>query len=139
MASENFVHLPAYILSAEYLLGGLIRASPFPFADAHERVNQKNAEIAPVLYPIVPFKDTVGHNRWVGAWMIATGMCWCLPNTRARTATLALSLFWTSAGAWSQWKVGMPYWLPVVNFSLSWIAWYAESHYEQSQSILEQY
>lgn len=115
--------LPALLLSAEYLLGGLIRVSPIPFSAAHSRVRAKNAQIAPILHPLVPFKDVDAHNIYVGAWMILTGILWGWPGSRGSLVTLGCSLFWTGAGAYSQWRAGMPFWLPVVNFGVSWVAW----------------
>lgn len=124
---SNLKHVPAFILSAEYLLGGFVRVSPWPFPGVHDRVCRKNAKITPVLYPIVPFKNVKSHNRWVGAWMMATGILWANPSTRRSPITLGLSLFWTAAGAYSQWRTGMPFWLPVVNFILSLVVWQVES------------
>jgi hypothetical protein len=115
--------IPTVVLSAEYLLGGLLRVSSWPFPNLHKRVLQKNTDIAPILYPIVPFQDVKIHSRWVGSWMIITGLLWASTSTRGSLMTLGLSLFWTSAGAYSQWKAGMPFWLPCVNFVLSLVVW----------------
>lgn len=115
--------IPAFLLSAEYLFGGLLRVSSWPFPELHERVLRKNAVIAPILYPIVPFRGVQSHNRWVGSWMIVTGLLWAYPVTRGSLATLGLSLFWTGAGAYSQWRAKMPFGLPVVNFMLSFVVW----------------
>ena len=125
--------IPAIVLAAEYILGGLVRASPFPFAAAHERVVRKNASIAPLLYPIIPFRDVENHNRWVGGWMIITGLLWAYPQTRSSLATLGLSLFWTGAGWYSQSRAGMPYWLPVVNFTLSFLVWWLANKRPRSE------
>lgn len=116
--------IPAIILAAEYILGGLVRASRIPFASAHERVIKKNASIAPLLYPIVPFEDVKNHNRYVGVWMIATGLLWANPESRLWLPTLGLSLFWTGAGWYSQARAGMSYWLPVTNFALSFVVYW---------------
>lgn len=116
MADSSFIKsIPAAILSFEFFFGGVGRVSPFPFRRLHEHINIKNASIAPILYPVVPFKDVKNHNRWVGAWMIATGALLALPNTRGEIYTLGLVLFWTVAGAYSQSRARMPFWLPVCN------------------------
>lgn len=125
--SSYLLQLPAIILAGEFILGGLLRASSFPFKTAHEQVLQKNIKITPILYPIVPFTDVVWHNRWVGGWMIATGTLLAHPRTRARLTTLGLVLFWTGAGAYSQAKADMPYWVPVVNAALGILVWSIEN------------
>lgn len=130
MASTNhyLLQLPAIVLSAEFLLGGIGRASPFPFRSLHQRICKKNESIAPVLFPVVPFKDVLRHNRWVGTWMIVTGFLLAYPKTRGSIPTLGCVLFWTGAGAYSQRKCNMPYWLPVVNATLGVIVWWIENH-----------
>lgn len=130
-------HLPALLLATEYLFGGLVRISSFPFPSIHDQVNRKNTSIVPILYPIVPFKTVDAHNKWVGAWMMATGVLWAHPATRGSLATLGLSLFWTSAGAYSQRRASMPFWLPIVNFGLSWVAWWVENRSKEDGVRLE--
>lgn len=65
--------------------------------------------------------------------MIATGLLWAYPVTRSSSATLGLSLFWTGAGAYSQWKAGMPFWLPIVNFILSFVVRSVENRTRRDQ------
>lgn len=130
--------VPAFVLSAEFILGGFLRVFSWPFPELHERVLRKNAVIAPILYPVVPFRGVEGHNKWVGSWMIATGLLWAYPVTRGSSATLGMSLFWTGAGAYSQWKAKMPFWLPVVNFMLSFVVWTIQNKVQEDQkTILE--
>lgn len=112
------MNLFAWILTAEYLLGGTLRLSN------HPRVVSKNTTIAPILYPLIPFREVRAHNLYVGAWMVLTGVLWGIPATRGWLGTLGLSLFWTGAGAWSQARAEMPFWLPIVNMGVSFGAWW---------------
>lgn len=130
--------VPRAILSAEFVFGGWVRVSSWPFKSINAQANRKNAVIAPILYPLVPFRDAVGHNRWVGAWMIGTGVLLASRTWARSKATLALVLFWTSAGAWSQRKADMSYWLPIVNFSLGWLVWWIENR-DQSEARRTEY
>lgn len=123
----NVSGIPAIVLSAEFILGGWIRASPWPLRAAHDRVCQKNIRIVPILYPVVPFNDVTRHNVWVGTWMLVTGTLLASRACRGSKATLALVLFWTGAGAYSQWRAKMPFWLPICNTLLSVTVWWIEN------------
>lgn len=125
--------LPAMILTLEYFLGGLPRLSSIPFARMHRRIHQKTLKTAPHLAPVFPFTDTRSNKtvRWhmyfVGALMLLEGLLLALPRTRTTMPTFALSLFLPAAGAWSQKKAGLPFWLPITNFSLGLVVYYLES------------
>ena len=115
------------IISAQLLLGGIVRVSPWPFRAAHEQVLEKNSTIAPLVYPLVPFKDAIRHTRWVGSWFVVTGLALALPQTRGSIATLGLVLFWTGILAYSDRKANLPYWLPVCNAVLACAGWWARN------------
>lgn len=125
--ASYLVHLPSYVLSTEFLLGGIVRLSPFPFREAHTDVIEKNTTIAPLLYPLIPFRDVHSHNAYVGTWMLVTGAVWGLKRTRGSLGTLGLSLFWSSILLYSQVKAGMDLILPSVNLGLGLIAWWLEN------------
>lgn len=130
-STTNYLtQVPVVVLSAEFLLGGIARVSSFPFHSLHQRVCVKNERIAPVLYPVIPFRDVPRHNRWVGTWMTATGVLLAYPATRGTLLTLGLVLFWTGAGAYSQRKCNMPYWLPIVNATLGMVVWLLENRFK---------
>ncbi|KAF4552339.1 Hypothetical protein D9617_10g073200 [Elsinoe fawcettii] len=126
MSPSIIRQIPAILLSLEFLLGGIGRLGPVPFPALHARVTAKNQCIAPLLYPLIPFKDVERHNLWAGAWMCFTGLLLAVPGTRGTTGTLGLVLFWTGAGAWSQKRAGMPFWLPMVNAGLGGVVWGVE-------------
>ena len=125
------VHLPSYILSTEFILGGLVRLSPFPFRAAHADVVAKNTAVAPLLYPLIPFKDAKGHNVYVGTWFLLAGTLWGLRRTRGSLGTLGLSLFWSGVLAYSSAKAGMDVWLPIANLGLGLGAWWLENQSER--------
>lgn len=112
------------ILSLEYFLGGVPRVSAFPLERMHIRMHQRTLETAPHLAPVFPFTDTRSnktvrwHMRVVGSLMILEGLLLAMPRTRANSITFVLGLFLPAAGVWSQMKAGLPYWLPVINFTL---------------------
>ncbi|KAI1851778.1 hypothetical protein JX265_011013 [Neoarthrinium moseri] len=125
--------LPAYVLVVEYFLGGIPRLSPVPLRALHERIRDKSRRTAPHLRPVFPFPPRGGSDadvrhqmRCIGALMVATGLLLALPATRGSPVTLALECFLTGAGAWSQMRAGLVYWLPCVNFVLAWVVWAME-------------
>lgn len=122
-----FAQIPAVILSTEFFLGGVVRLSSWPFRDAHEQVCRKNAVMAPILYPVVPFTDVTWHNRWVGTWLLITGALVASKDTRRSRGTLALQLFWSGALGYSQWKAGSTFWLPGFNIALGLVVWWIEN------------
>ena len=128
MAQEAYlVHIPAYILSAEFILGGIVRLSPFPFQSAHADIITQNRVIAPLLYPLIPSKDATSQSTYVGSWFLLTGAIWGLRSTRGRLGTLGISLFWSSFLVYTHSKLGLDIWLPVANVGLGVGAWWLES------------
>lgn len=120
------VHIPALILSIEFFIAAAGRLVP-ALRTLHGRVYRKAQRTAPTLHPVIPFKDDVKrHMRYVGAWLLLTGVMLLLPFTRGSRATLGLVLFWTGAGAWSQWKCGMPYRVPILNAGLGMLVFWLE-------------
>lgn len=119
--------VPALLVSAGYLFGGYVRLSPWPFSATHELVRQKAAVVAPILYPLIPFRDITGHNRWMGTWLLSTGALVANPATRGSRATLALVLFWSSTILYGEWKAGMAIWFPVFNIGLGLASWWIEN------------
>ncbi|TPX07358.1 uncharacterized protein E0L32_002172 [Thyridium curvatum] len=119
----------ALVLASEYVLGGLGRVSAVPFSALNERIFQKSIKTAPHPSPVFPFTDVQSpktvrlHMLVVGALMITEGILLLSPATRAMSGTLGLGCFLTVAGAWSQMRAGLKYWLPLVNFGLAWAVW----------------
>lgn len=107
--------VPAIVLSIEFFIGGFPRVSPWPFRALHQKIYQKSIKTAPKLYPILVFRDARMQMIYIGLWMMSTGVLLATPNTRGSLGTLGLVYFWTGAGAWSQARTEMPYWLPVCN------------------------
>lgn len=123
----NLSSVPVFIVSSEFLLGGLVRLSRFPFQEAHQDINTKAIQAAPILYPVVPFRDAIWHNRYVGAWFLATGMLLAHPATRSKDYTIGLAVSWTSTLIYSHVKLGWPVWLPVITLGLEGLVWGIES------------
>ena len=67
-------------------------------------------------FPFVPL-DAITFTRAVGFAMCVASFGVALPATRVAGSSLSgcLSLM----GIWSQYKMGVPYWLPVVNTVLA--------------------
>lgn len=126
LSSNILRKAPAVLLSAEFLIGGFLRISSWPFASLHERIYQKSTMTWSELYPIVPFKDVRAHMAYIGIWMMGTGVLLALPQTQGSLITLGLVYFWTGAGAWSQARTQMPFWLPVCNAMLGTIVYVIE-------------
>lgn len=111
-------HLPAVLLATELFIAAVGRLVP-ALRTFHGRVLRKSIRTAPALHPVVPYRDDVrAHMRYVGAWLLLTGVLIAAPATRGALATLGLVLFWTGAGAYSQWRCGMAYRVPVFNATL---------------------
>lgn len=125
-------HVPAILVSAGYLLGGYVRLSPWPFYATHELVRQKAAMVAPILYPLIPFKDATGHDRWMGTWLLGTGALVATPATRGSNATLGLVLFWSSTIAYGEWKTGTTPWFPLFNIVFGLTNWWIENRTRRS-------
>ena len=115
--------VPAYLLATQLLLGGIVRASPFPFREAHDDVCRKNERVAPLLYPFVPFKDFRRHNAWVSGCMITAGGLLLHPFTRGKAYTLCLVWYLTAGLAYSHYFLGMTVMLPLANSGLAFWNW----------------
>lgn len=143
------------LLSLEYLLGGLPRLTPHPFARAHARLRTKTLRTAPHLAPFFPFTDVAAntntttssrpdggdgggvgrkntknlrrHMAFVGALMVLEALLLALPATRAAAPTLVLGVVLPAAGAWSQRRAGMVWGLPVVNLVLGLVVHFVEA------------
>ncbi|KAH6683499.1 hypothetical protein F5X68DRAFT_137455 [Plectosphaerella plurivora] len=119
-------HVPAVLLASEFFIAAIGRLVP-ALRTFHGRVRRKSLLTAPALYPMVPFRDDVrAHMRYVGAWLLLTGLLVAIPATRGSRVTLGLVVFWTGAGAWSQWKCGMAYRVPVFNMALGALVFWLE-------------
>lgn len=124
--------LPVILLTLEYFLGGLPRLTPVPFGRMHRRIRQKTLRTAPHLAPVFPFTDTRSgrtvrrHMGFVGALMVLEALLLAVPRTRTAAVTFGLSLFLPAAGAWSQGRAGLPFWLPVANLALGLVVHYVE-------------
>ncbi|KAK1590252.1 uncharacterized protein LY79DRAFT_555519 [Colletotrichum navitas] len=122
--------IPRVILALEYFIGGIPRLGPWPFKSLHERIYRKTRTTAPHLFPVYPFTDPRNiklHMLYIGSLMITEGFLLVLPQTGGAPITLFLGCFLTASGYWSQMRAGMPYWLPVTNFSLAWAVYFVEN------------
>jgi hypothetical protein len=119
-------HVPALFLATELFIAAIGRLVP-ALRTFHGKVRRKTLRTAPELYPVVPFRDDIqAHLRYVGTWLFVTGLLVAIPATRGARATLGLVLFWTGAGAWSQWRCGMAYRVPVFNAALGVLVFWLE-------------
>lgn len=120
--------LPALILAFELLVGGQARLSPNLTPTLHRRVMMKAKGTAVALYPVpIPIKDPILHTKFVGSLMVTAGLLTGSSVMRGSLVTLFLTLFLTCAGVYSQQRMGIPYWLPVVNSGLAVLVWGIEN------------
>ena len=119
--------VPASILAFEMVLGGQARLTSFFTPSFYQRAMRKAPGTLEALYPLpVPTRDSTLHTRSVGAMMVLAGVLTGWPTTRGSLGTLGLNLFLTGAGVYSQRRMRIPYWLPVVNSVLAIVVWGVE-------------
>lgn len=125
--ADWILHLPAYLLSFEHFLGGQCRITPKLTPSLYHRaVTVKAAGTAESLYPLIPIKNPIRHSQFIGLLMCATGALLAWSRTRGTVLPLGLNTFLTCAGIYSQQRMGMPFWLPVVNLILGVVVWRLE-------------
>ena len=112
-------HVLAGILAAELLIGGQARL-PFSPTPSLQRKAMAKADGIKDIMPFVPV-GAIPFSRFLGWTMcLASGLV-AVPSTRVYGAPLSASL---SVIGWvAQARMGMPYWLPVVNTVLAGVTW----------------
>lgn len=116
------------VLSFELLLGGQCRLTSALTPSLTKQAYSKAAGYRQYL-PIIPSKDATQHSQIIGGLMFGSGALLLLPygygSLRAIGKALALAL--PIMGVYSQYRMGVPYWLPIVNTILASIIIYGES------------
>ncbi|KAF6229247.1 hypothetical protein HO133_007363 [Letharia lupina] len=100
-------HVLATVLSLELLLGGQARLPFSPTPSLYKRAMAK-ADGTLAAFPFVPL-DAVTFTQVIGVAMCLASVGVALPATRV--------------AGWSQWRMEIPYWLPVVNTGLAMAIW----------------
>lgn len=129
----------AIVLSLEFFLGGLPRLIPSLIPRVGERIDRKYPGSVHALWPVIPIRDPTWHRRFVGSLMSLTGVLLALTDTRGSAMTFSLVGFLTGCGivrcggslfprttklTCSQYRMGMPFWLPCVNMVLGGYVWW---------------
>ena len=105
-----------YILIIELFLGGQARVTSKFTPQLYQRAMAK-ADGTRKFLPFIPIKDSKQHTQFIGACMCAAGVLMSSSRTRLIGTMLAISL--TLAGVYTQYRMGIPYWLPAVNTVLA--------------------
>lgn len=105
-----------YILTLQLFLGGQARLTSRLTPTLHRRAMAKAAGTQRHL-PFIPIRDPARHTNVIGALMCAAGTLLCAPQTRLAGGALAICL--TLAGVYTQYRMGIPWWLPAVNTVLA--------------------
>ena len=126
--SQYLIHVPAYLLAFEHILGGQARVTPLLTPSVYDiAARQRGPATQKALYPIIPIKNPEKLSNFIGALMIATAILLFLPITRGSIVTLAVNTFLTGAGIYTQRKMGIPFWLPCINMALGLMVWVIEN------------
>ena len=120
---SSFSTVLRWVLTAELFLGGEARLTDKLTPGVHKRAMAKAAGYQRYL-PFIPGKDAKQHSQVIGALMCTAGGLMCLPAVRTPGAILSMSL--SLAGWYSQSRMGVPYWLPVINTILAAFIIYSE-------------
>ena len=113
---DSLAKIVRVILSAELFLGGQARLTSMLTPTLHRRAMAK-AEGTQKYLNFIPIRDSKSHTRFIGALMVAAGTLLMFRRTRLLGALLGIAL--TLAGVYSQYRMGIPYWLPSVNTVLA--------------------
>ena len=120
--------LPAVLLSFEQFLGGQARITDRLTPSQYQRAMRKAPGTAEALYPLIPVKDPTRNSNVIGAIMVLTGFLLAWTRTRGSYLTLGLNTSLTAMGVYSQRRMGIPYWLPIVNMMLGFTVWWIENN-----------
>lgn len=105
-----------WILALELFLGGQARLTDRLTPSVHQRVMEKAPGYMRYLN-FLPVKDPKQHTQVFGSLMCLAGGLLCVPSTNLPGATLSMSL--SLAGIYSQYRMGISYWVPCVNTTLA--------------------
>lgn len=112
VAWARFATAARWTLIAQLFLGGQARLTRHITPTAHDRAMEK-AEGQLKYLGWIPAKSPTEHSAYIGAAMCAAGGLLCFPSTRIQGAVLSTSL--SLMGVYSQFRMGIPFWLPSIN------------------------
>lgn len=116
MSLSTAVSTINYILSFELFLGGQARLTPLLTPSLYKRAMSKAVGNQKYL-SFIPIRDPKLHSNFIGALMCLAGALLLSGITRRVGSLLSASL--SLAGVYSQSKMGIPFWLPIVNSVLA--------------------
>ena len=117
MATISFSTILSSILSFELLLGGQARITGLLTPSIHERVMAKAPGTREAL-SFIPIRNDKQHTQFIGCAMCLAGVLVAVPQTRSNLGAV-LTLALTSAGVYSQRRMGISYKVPVMNSVLT--------------------
>ena len=112
-------HILAALLSFQLLLGGQARLPFSPTPTLQKKAMSKAQGVKDALQ-FMPL-DAIRLTQCFGVLMCLASILVALPDTRRVGAMLAGSI--ACVGWYSQAKMGVPYWLPIVNTGLAATIW----------------
>lgn len=115
---EQLTKVARLILTIELFLGGQARTTPILTPGLYKRVMAK-AEGTQRYLAFIPIQDPKKHTHFIGALMMMAGVLLIPPDAKIRLAGGLLSISLTLAGVYSQYMMGIPYWLPTINTVLA--------------------
>lgn len=113
-------HLPIWArkILLELILGGQARLTYNLTPTLHQKAMAK-AEGTRKYLPFIPIKNPKQHTQFIGACMCVAGALLSSSSTRTRVRGGGLVISLTLAGVYTQFRMGIPYWLPAVNTVLA--------------------
>lgn len=107
-----------YVLILELFLGGQARITPTLTPKLYQRAMAK-ADGTRNFLPFIPIKDPKQHTQFIGVCMCAAGALLSSPSQITRMGGAGLAIALTLAGVYTQFRMGILYWLPAVNTVLA--------------------
>ena len=101
-----------YILTLELMLGGQARLTSRLTPTVHKRAMAK-AEGYRKYLSFIPIEHSKQHSQFIGFCMCTAASLLCVDGMRLGGASLSMSL--SLMGVYAQYRMGVPFWLPVVN------------------------
>lgn len=105
-----------WVLALELFLGGQARLTDKLTPSVHQRVMDKAPGYMRYL-DFLPVTDAGQHTQVIGSLMCLAGGLLCTSSTRLLGASLSMSL--SLAGIYSQYRMGIPYWVPCIHTALA--------------------